>query len=293
MAEWKDGVWWSNDGLRLHFRDYAGPADKPPILCIPGLTRNARDYTHVAERLAGKWRILVAELRGRGESAYAKDAMTYTPLTYLQDIEALMVSQGLARAVFFGTSLGGIVTMLLAATKPEQIAGALLNDIGPAIEEEGVAHIRSYVGRPQSHPSWLHAARALALSQGANYPRFGLEDWLALAKRIFKLSPAGRVVLDYDMRIAEPFKMPGGEAGVDLWPALAGLSGKPVSLVRGEHSLILSAATAAEMARRIDGLAIVTVRDVGHAPILDEAESTAAIDELLGRVEEQERRRGA
>ena len=115
MAEWSDGYWESSDGLRLHYRDYAGGASRPPIICIPGLTRNARDFEGVAERLAGEWRVICVELRGRGESAYAKDPMSYVPLTYLQDMEALIAALGLERFVLFGTSLGGLITMLLAA----------------------------------------------------------------------------------------------------------------------------------------------------------------------------------
>jgi pimeloyl-ACP methyl ester carboxylesterase len=137
MAEWADGYWWSKDGLRLHYRDYAGPADKPPILCLPGLTRNIRDFIPVAERLAGDWRLILVELRGRGESAYAKDPLTYVPLTYLQDLEALITELGLDRFICFGTSLGGILTMLLASTGRHKLAGALLNDVGPELEPAG------------------------------------------------------------------------------------------------------------------------------------------------------------
>ena len=115
MASWTDGYWWSNDGLRLHYRDYPGGSEeRPPILCIHGLTRNARDFEGVADRLAGAWRVICVDLRGRGESAYAEDPMTYVPLVYLQDLEALLRELGLKRFVGFGTSLGGIMMMLLA-----------------------------------------------------------------------------------------------------------------------------------------------------------------------------------
>lgn len=291
MTGWTDRVWWSRDGLRLHYRDYAGleGADdlRPPIICIPGLTRNARDFAPVAERLAGRWRVICVDLRGRGESAYAPDPLTYVPLTYMQDVQALLDELGVPKAVFFGSSLGGIVTMLLAAVHREVIAGALINDVGPVLEEGGLSHIRSYVGRAQNHPSWLHAARSLQASQGANYPRYGLEDWLRFAKRLFKLSPAGRVVLDYDMRIAEPFRVQGASAGVDLWPGWDALAGRPVTLLHGELSGLFSAETAREMARRVPDAELVTVDQVGHAPVLDEPEAVAAIDRLLARLEEQ------
>jgi pimeloyl-ACP methyl ester carboxylesterase len=284
MVEWSDGYWWSNDGLRLHYRDYAGSASRPPILCIPGLTRNARDFEGVAERLAGKWRVICVELRGRGESAYAKDPMSYVPLTYLQDMEALIAELKLGRFVLFGTSLGGLITMLLAASAKDRIAGALLNDIGPVMETRGLEHIRSYVGRSQNWPTWLHAARAIAEAQGDRYPDWKLDQWLAYAKRLSKLTPSGRIVLDYDMRIAEPFKLPAGEAGFDLWPAFRALDGIPSLLVRGEISDLLSAESVERMKAELPSLESVTVPNVGHAPTLDEPEAVEAIDRLLKRV---------
>src|SRR5690606_22634329 len=170
MADWSDGYWESSDGLRLHYRDYAGDASRPPVICIPGLTRNARDFEGVASRLAGAWRVICVDLRGRGESGYARDPMSYVPPTYLQDTETLVRALALRRFVLIGTSLGGLITMLMAAADATRIAGALINDIGPDIERRGLDHIRSYVGKPQNWPIWLHAARGLAEHQGDRYP---------------------------------------------------------------------------------------------------------------------------
>ena len=287
MTGWTDGHWESSDGLKLHYRDYAGGADRPPIICIPGLTRNARDFEGVAERLAGQWRLICVELRGRGESAYAKDPMTYLPPVYLQDLEALIAALKLDRFVLFGTSLGGLMTMLLAASNAERIAGALLNDIGPVVEPRGIEHIRSYVGRARDWPTWLHAARFIAEAQQDRYPDWELDQWLIYAKRLCKLTMAGRIVYDYDMRIAEPFKLPGGEAGFDLWPTFRALAGTPSLLVRGETSDLLSAETAAKMLAEAPMMEQVVVPRVGHAPTLDEPEAIAGIDRLLMRVTAQ------
>jgi pimeloyl-ACP methyl ester carboxylesterase len=284
MADWSDGYWETGDGLRLHYRDYEGGAGRPPILCIPGLTRNARDFEGVAERLAGGWRLICVELRGRGESGYAKDPMSYVPRTYLQDMEALIAKLGLERFVLFGTSLGGLITMLLAASGKERIAGALLNDIGPVMEARGLDHIRGYVGRARDWPTWLHAARFLAEAQGDRYPGWKLDQWLVYAKRLAKLTPGGRIVFDYDMRIAEPFKLPAGEAGFDLWPAFRALAGIPSLVVHGEISDLLSAETVARMKAEVPEMESVTVPNVGHAPTLDEPEAQAAIDRLLERI---------
>ncbi|EQB13377.1 alpha/beta fold hydrolase [Sphingobium lactosutens] len=288
MTGYTDGYWWSPDGLRLHYRDYirAGDDDgRPPLLCLPGLTRNARDFEPLAERLAGQWRLICPDMRGRAESAYAKDAMSYVPLTYLQDISRLVADLEITRFVAIGTSLGGILTMLIAATHREWLAGALLNDVGPALDPAGLDRIRSYVGVGQSHPTWVHAARALADSNGDVYPGYGLEQWIAMAKRLYRLNSGGRIVLDYDMKIAEPIRAMGSEAGVDMWPVMSAFAGIPTLLLRGERSDLLSADNALRMARDIGPSAeLVTVPNVGHAPALDEPDSIAAIDRLLDRV---------
>jgi pimeloyl-ACP methyl ester carboxylesterase len=284
MAGWSDGYWSSQDGLKLHYRDYPGAASRPPIICIPGLTRNARDFEGVAERLAGRWRVICVDLRGRGESAHARDPMTYVPTTYLQDMEALIAALELKRFVLFGTSLGGLITMLLAAMGRERIAAALLNDIGPKVERSGIEHIRSYVGKSQNWPTWLHAARFLAEAQGDRYPDWTLDQWLVYAKRLCKLTPAGRIVFDYDMRIAEPFKLPGGEADFDLWPTFRALNGVPSLLVHGGISDLLSAETVARMKEEVPTMDSVTIPRVGHAPTLDEPEAVKAIDALLKRI---------
>lgn len=285
---YSDGFWWSNDGLRLHFRDYPARAEnahRPPVICIPGLTRNARDFENVAARLAGDWRVICVNLRGRGDSAYAKDAMSYVPLTYAQDMEALLHEHRIGRFVSIGTSLGGLITMLLASTRPGRVVGALLNDVGPQIEPEGLARIRDYVGQGRSFPTWMHAARALSEAQGAVFPGNGVSEWLDMAKKTMKVGAGGRIVYDYDMKIAEPFAVPGGEAGVDLWPTLAGLAAVPVLIVRGALSDLFSPATAQRMLEALPRGRMLTVADKGHAPSLEEPEVCTAIDTLLAEVD--------
>ncbi len=291
MAAHKDLYWWSRDGIRLHARDYA-PAEgadpaRPPILCLPGLTRNARDYERLAERLCAGWRVIAVDFRGRGESAYAKDPMSYVPLTYVQDVEALLGELAVDRYVAIGTSLGGIVAMLLAGAAREQLAGVLLNDVGPEIDSAGLARIRSYVGRSSTWPTWMHAARAVAEANADVYPGYDIAEWLAMAKRLYRVNNAGRIVLDYDMKIAEPFRLPGNEAGPDMWRALDQLKTVPVALVRGGRSDILSQAVAQRMAAELSHAELAVVPDVGHAPTLDEPEAIAATDRLLARIAEQ------
>lgn len=280
-----DRFWTSRDGLKLHFRDYPGRSDRPPVLCLPGLTRNARDFSHLAERLAGEWRIICPDLRGRGDSAYAKDSATYNPVQYADDIALLLEQEGIDRCVAFGTSLGGLITMIMAMTGPDRLAGVLLNDVGPELSDEGLARIRGYVGQGRSFPTWMHAARSLEEAHGAVCPDYEVADWLTMAKRCMVVGGSGRIVFDYDMKIAEPFSQPGGEAGVDLWPAFVALGGRPVLLLRGELSDILGAETLTTMAARLPDCEAVTVPRVGHAPMLNEPEAVAAIGRLLDRVQ--------
>jgi len=286
MPAYENRYWWSNDGLRLHYRDYPGREDRPPIVCIPGLTRNSRDFEDVAARLAGDWRVIAIDLRGRGESAYAKDPMSYVPMTYIQDIEALLAELGVASFIAFGTSLGGILTMLLAGAARERLAGVLINDVGPEIEPAGLLWIRGYVGKSNTWPTWMHAARAVAEANADAFPGYTIEDWLVMAKRLYRVNSAGRIVLDYDMKIAEPFRVPGNEAGPDMWRALARLEDVPTLIVHGALSDLLSSATALRMAEMLDQAELVTVADVGHAPTLSEPVAVAAIDRLLARIGE-------
>ncbi len=287
MVDYTDEYWSSRDGLKLHYRDYPARPDRagrPPIVCLPGLTRNARDFAALAERLAGAWRVICPDLRGRGDSAYAKDSATYNPLQYVEDLTELLDQTGIERFVAFGTSLGGVMTMLMAATFPQRLAAALINDIGPEIEAAGLARIAGYVGQGRSFETWMHAARALEESQGAFYPDFTVSDWLNLAKRAMTVGGNGRIVFDYDMKIAEPFREAGVAAPPDMWPTLAGLKDKPVLLVRGALSDVMSQGTLERMAQELPQAEVVTLARVGHAPTLDEPEVIAAIERLLAKV---------
>ena len=288
MSQFEDRFWSSRDGLRLHYREYpassSAPAARPPVICLPGLTRNARDFEVVAERLAGEWRVLCPDMRGRGDSAYARDSATYVPMQYVDDLRVLLEEAGIERFVAIGTSLGGIMTMLLGLTAPGLLAGAVLNDIGPVIELAGLERIKDYVGQGRSYPTWMHAARALEETQSVVFPRFEIADWLRIAKRVMTLGQNGRIVFDYDMNIAEPFAEPASLKPIDLWPAFDALEGVPLLSLRGALSDLFSAETMAEMARRRPDAEMVTVPDVGHAPTLDEPEAVAAIARLLARI---------
>ncbi|MEQ8410886.1 MAG: alpha/beta hydrolase [Erythrobacter sp.] len=293
-APYEDGNWTSPDGLTLHFRDYPGPegGTKTPVLCLHGLTRNARDFAELAEHIAPSRRVIVPDMRGRGMSDHAPDSDTYNPLTYVADVDKLLAEQGIERFVAIGTSMGGLMTMLLArkyaeagsGKGTERIAGAVLNDIGPEIETAGLERISGYVGQGRSYPTWIHAARSLGEVHGEAFPDYDLEDWLEMAKRTMVVSQNGRISYDYDMAIAEPFAKPGNAAPGDLWSAFEALAGTPMLLVMGELSDLISPATAARMKDINPLMETVTVPRVGHAPTLDEPEARAAIDALLAGI---------
>lgn len=283
MADFADRYWTSVDGIKLHYRDYAGPLDRPPILCIPGLTRNARDFEPVAYRYAGQWRVLSIDLRGRGGSGFDPDPVNYAPAIYVADVLKFLDQLGIADAVFIGTSLGGLCTMLLAATDSERIAGALLNDIGPVIDQQGIDRIGSYVGQDTRFSSWSEAVAELRERHGDTFPRWGAGEWERYVRRIAR-EDKGQVRFDYDMKIADNFVRAAGKPQIDAWPFYRALEGRPVTILRGALSDLLSDETANEMVAELPDARLVTVPDVGHTPNLEEPESQRAMDDLLERV---------
>lgn len=268
------------DGLRLHYRDYAGASDGPPILCLHGLTRNSRDFAEFAERYSPAFRVLALEFRGRADSDYDPLPMRYNPLTYAGDVLELLDQLGVDRAIFVGTSLGGLVTMTIAAMAPQRIAGTILNDIGPDVDPGGIDRILSYVGKDRRFRSWDEAADAIASNYGAAFDRYTDEDWVKVAKRNCR-DVDGEIRFDYDMAIAEPFRTTGPTPHVDLWPLFAVLASKPLLVVRGAKSDLLTAETAAKMQDIAPDATFAVVEGVGHAPELNEPEAVAAIDAFL------------
>ena len=278
--------WTSEDGLELFYREYPGDeraAERSPILCMHGLTRNSRDFADLAEHLSAQgWRVIVPEMRGRGFSDYAPDSSTYNPLQYVADVEKLLSELAIERFISIGTSMGGLMTMLLAAAKPGRLEAVVMNDIGPQVETAGLSRIGGYVGQGRSYPTWMHAARSIAAVHGEAFPDFDLDQWLEMAKRTLVVSQNGRISYDYDMAIAEPFSQPGNAAPDNLWLAYEALRDVPMLLVRGELSDLLSPETVKQMSVRNPKMKLVTVPRVGHAPTLDEPEAREAIDALLG-----------
>jgi pimeloyl-ACP methyl ester carboxylesterase len=287
---WVERRWTSHDGLSLFARDYppaAGPA-RLPVIAIHGLTRNSADFDAVAPLLAGAGRrVLAVDVRGRGRSDRAPDPMTYQPPTYVQDVVALLKATGIERAVFLGTSMGGLITMGLAAVKPKAIAAAIINDVGPEVAKEGLARIAAYSGKPVDTPTWAAAAEYARTINAVAFPNYGDADWDAFARRIFREGPDGAPMLDYDPDIAVPIRAAGQKALVpNLWPFFTRLArGRPTLVIRGGTSDLLSEEIAGKMKKRAPKMQYAEVPGVGHAPMLDEAEARAAIFEFLREVD--------
>jgi pimeloyl-ACP methyl ester carboxylesterase len=278
---WTDRYFTSADGLRLYYRDY--PAAEPgrlPVLCLPGLTRNCRDFERVALSIRRTRRVLSPDLRGRGRSQYDPNYLNYHPGTYVGDLARLLADAGVDRVVLFGTSLGGILSMLIAAGSPQVPAGAILNDVGPEVAPEGLQRIASYVGKHAPVRSWQEAADQMRAMYGVAMPDAGDADWMAFARRSYS-EVDGVPVLDVDRGVGEAVRSAPAGAAPDLWPLYAALGPVPTLAIRGELSDVLSVATFDRMQREKPDLRRLTVPRRGHPPLLDEPECVTAIDEFL------------
>lgn len=277
----------SGDGLRLYARDH-GPRNsgRLPVLCLPGLTRNAKDFEPLAERLGATRRVICPDFRGRGRSQYAEDPLTYRPDVELSDTLLLLDALEVQRVAVVGTSRGGIVGMIMAAKAPERLAGLLLNDIGPRIDTSGLLRIRGYLGTDPEFSDWAEAVAALKATN-PGFDTLTAADWERFARRVFR-EEKGRPRADYDPRLVANFPSAADIAAgqvPELWALLPALAGVPVTVLRGVHSDLLSAATVAEMLAHLPHTAAVAVADRGHVPFLDEPESVAAVDALLAQID--------
>jgi len=275
----------SADGrLSLYARDYNRKAERV-VLCLHGLTRNSADFepliAQLAKRLAPTHRFVVVDQRGRGRSEWDSDTSQYNLGVYVQDMLRLLDYLAVSRATFIGTSMGGLISMVLAAGAAARVRGIVLNDIGPKLSPEGLDRIRSYVGKGKPVLNWADAADAMRDINIEAFPNFGPDDWMAFARRTHT-ERDGRPVPAYDPAIAQGLA-PGSEAVAppELWDLWAGLSAIPMLAIRGGLSDLLSADTLNRMADTHPQITTVTLPDRGHAPILDEPAAVTAIEAFL------------
>lgn len=280
------------DGLRLFYRDFpaaraAVDREAGVVLCLHGLTRNGRDFLALAAHLQSRYRVIVPDLRGRGRSTYDPHWQNYHPGTYVADMFALLDTLRIEKFAIVGTSLGALMAMLMSAQQPRRIGGIVLNDAGPEIDPRGLARIAQYAGKQPVLRDWQDAARYVKSIYGDALRGLSDAEWLAYAQLSYRENADGIPVPDCDPNIGAAFRAASAPNEKNttpqtLWPVFAQIHAMPTLVIRGEHSDILSEATLQRMADEKSDLQSVTVPNRGHAPLLNEAVCTEAIDRFLG-----------
>ncbi len=274
----------SSDRLSLYYREYGTAADasRAPVLCIPGLTRNSRDFELLATDLGRRYRVISPDLRGRGRSAYDPNWANYVPPKYVQDAVELLDALGIDRCAVIGTSLGGLIGMGLGALHRERVAGLVINDIGPELDVRGVQRIQSYAGRLPAVRTWEEAGAQAKQVHAHALPDFDDAGWVDFARRTYRQED-GALRPDVDPNISRAFA--GAATAPDLWPLFSQLASLPMLAIRGELSDLLSEETVARMLAMKPDLRVLRVPNRGHAPTLDEPECRRAIEQFLPGIE--------
>ena len=282
MKSFKDYFFQTTDSLRLYARDYPGPgANAPALLCLHGLTRNSKDFESLAEALASDFRVVVPEQRGRGLSDYAEDVSRYSLLQYVEDMQGLIVELGLQRLSVVGTSMGGLMTFALNALSPGLIERAVINDIGPEIAQAGLDRIKSYVGVAGPFEDWAEATAYLSSITAEIFPDWTDAQWSDFARQCY-IEREGHIVIDYDPRIATPLATQSSDTEAEtLWSLFEAMASVPSLLVRGELTDLLSPECVARMQKMHPSMEVLSVPNVGHAPMLNEPGVTEAIRRFL------------
>ncbi|MFK0688590.1 alpha/beta fold hydrolase [Mesorhizobium sp. IMUNJ 23033] len=280
------------DGLKLHARVY-GEANSGhwPVVCLPGLTRNARDFhelaLHLSRQEKNPRKVIAFDYRGRGQSAYDPDVSRYNVGVEAGDILAGLAGLGIEQAAFIGTSRGGLIIHVLGAMRPAVLKAIVLNDIGPVIEAAGLAHIRTYLDpapKPKSRTEALDAQRS---AHGGDFPALTEADWERMVLALYRETDQG-LLPDFDPRLVETLAgLDTSKPLLDLWPQFEALAAVPLLAIRGGNSKLLSAGTLEEMQKRHPGMETITVDGQGHAPFLETGGLPDAIAAFLDRAEQQ------
>ncbi len=282
---WRDVFFTSRDGLRLHARSYDPEVvTNYPVVCLPGLTRNARDFEMLCDALcAAGHRVLAVDYRGRGQSDHDTDWKNYSPFMEALDLTDLMAREMVHKAHVVGTSRGGLIAMILGAMRPTALMSVVLNDIGPVIEADGLARITGYAGRIPDPVDWNDATRIVKDIGQRDFPDIDESEWRVVAEQWFN-DVNGQPVSGYDKAIARAVtNVDLDSAPPELWPQFNALRRFPLMVIRGENSDILSVATLDKMCRLHPGTVRVDVKGQGHAPLLRDAPTIEAIVAFLAR----------
>jgi pimeloyl-ACP methyl ester carboxylesterase len=283
----------AQDGLKLFYRDH-GPraADRLPLICLPGLARNSRDFIDVAAAIAvhkhRPRRVIAMDYRGRGRSAFDRDWRNYDLRIELGDVQAVLTAAGVTEAIFLGTSRGGILTMLLGMMRGGAVKGAILNDIGGQIEGAGLARIKGYVGKLPAPRDYADAVEILKRVASKSFTGISEADWRAFAERTW-VEEAGKLRLDYDPDLSKPLDALDLEKPLPpLWAYFDCLKHVPVLSIRGENSDLFSAETQAAMAKRHPRFEALVVPGQGHAPLLTDKATLSKIASFCAMIDDSE-----
>jgi len=283
-TSYTENFWSSHDGLRLYARTYAGPGTSgATVLCLHGLTRNSRDFEDLAPHLQRRFRVVVPDVRGRGLSARDPNPQNYQPAIYLQDILTLIDTVAAQRVAVIGTSMGGLLAMMMAVGHRDRVSGVVLNDMGPEVDPKGLERIKGYAGRLPAPKNWDDAIAQTRSIFGDAWPNLSHERWSVLTRRGYREDEKGGLTVDADPMIGEMLRA-APAATANLWPFWKALRGIPMLAIRGAQSDILSEATFAKMKAENPELKQLEVAQRGHVPLLDEPECVAAIDAFLTTV---------
>lgn len=281
MLPFEERRYLTQDGLSLYYRAYGDPlARAAPVLCLPGLTRNSKDFHRLARRLAPARRVICPDYRGRGRSDYASDPATYRPAGHIDDIRHLLAAEQVDRVIVVGTSFGGFLAMGMALAMPSSLRAVILNDVGPEVSDKGIARIMDYVGRDSPQPDWASAAAEAKRM----FPTLSLrtdEEWLAAARATWREGDDGLLHFDWDTRLVRAISR--ARKGFDPWSLFRGITRLPVLAIRGELSDVLTIDTFRRMANTHPAMQSVTVPGCGHPPSLSEPAAVEALDEFLAR----------
>lgn len=288
---WHDIFFTSHDGLRLYARYYPAPfSRRRPVLCLPGLTRNSRDFHTLATYLSDPHNprardVIAVDYRGRGRSQWDPQWRSYTLANEMQDALDVLTIGGLSDVAVVGTSRGGLIAMMMACIRPTAIGAVVLNDVGPVLEREGLVRMIAYVGRVPLPATWDEAADLVRGINLKSFPAVPDADWAEIARQWFN-DDHGRPTASYDPMLSRSVSLIDGPAP-ELWPQLQALTRVPTMVVRGELSDLLSAETLAEMRRRHPAMEALTVRGQGHAPLLRDRSTLASIDDFFSRADRE------
>lgn len=269
----------TSDGLKLAYED---EGEGTVLLCLPGLTRNARDFDDLADAISGA-RIVRLTYRGRGDSDYDPNYMNYNVAQEAKDALELLDHLGIEKAVFVGTSRGGLIAMLTALVAKDRMSGVLLNDIGPEVNKGGISRIMEYLGIQPNEKTFVEAASALQKAMEAEFPNLSDANWHQLAARYYEMGQNG-LQLNYDPKLRDAVIAQIAQPEIDLWPFFDAMEALPLALIRGANSDLISEDCVAEMQRRRPDMIYANVPDRGHVPFLNEPKSVEAIELLLEKI---------